>query len=188
MKTSILSSFIFTFVLVASGLAEKPKGCMYGSDYDLEQKFVPSELRRLAKLEKRDFVQNRLLWQMIVHAGLENDSSFRALIGNKELRGSNSSVDLAISAYHYMLDVDEKALDHILAFLETERVGADTDTIIVLSAIDEWDRSVRAFKKHFYVIDGAGGENYRGFFNVRSFLYPKKYAKHKEEVEANPRH
>jgi hypothetical protein len=86
-----------------------------------------------------------------------------------------------------MLNKDERALDHILAFLATESVGADTDTIIILSAIDEWDRSIKAFKKHFYVIDGAGGANYRGFINVRGHLYPDQYLKHKKEIEANTR-
>jgi hypothetical protein len=190
MKTSIISSLLFALVFITGGLADEPKkhpGRKLGSDYDLEQSFDPAKLRSLVKLETRSFDQNRRLWQMIVQAGLKKDTSIQDLVTNKKLRGSDSSVDLALSAYEYMINEDERALDHILAFLATERVGADTDTIIILSAINEWDRSIRAFKKHFYVIEGTGAANYHGFLNVRRFLYPEVYPKHKKEIEANPR-
>lgn len=188
MKTSIINSLLLSLALQASLPAEeiqKHENSML-ADYNLEQVIDHEELIRLTKIEKRDFDENRLLWQMIVHAGIENDDGLKELLNDKKLRASDSSVDLAFSAYDYMINKDERALDHILAFLATERVGEDTDTIIILSAINEWDRSIKAFKKHFYVIDGSGGANYDGFLAVRGALYPDLYSKHKEEIEADP--
>ena len=187
MKNTIINTLLISLALQASLPAQEDqnhKGGMLGSDYNLKQEIDRAELNRLAKAEEREFDENRRLWQMIVHAGIKKDGSLKALLNDKPLRASDSSVDLALSAYDYMLNKDERALDHILAFLATESVGADTDTIIILSAINEWDRSIKAFKKHFYVIDGAGGANYRGFLEVRSYLYPEHYLRHKKEIES----
>ena len=190
MNASSTTSFLSALVLLLNVQAEEPEippGRMVGGDYDLKEEFDPAELRHFAEMEQRDFDANRRLWMLIVRAGLEKDRSIRKLLSNKELRASDTSVDLALSAYDYMINQDETALDHILAFLATERVGEDTNTIIILSAINEWDRTIKAFKKHFYVVDGAGGANYRGFMAVRRYLYPDLYSKHQAAVEASPR-
>jgi hypothetical protein len=83
-----------------------------------------------------------------------------------------------------MLNRSDAALDHILAVLATEPVGADSDAIVVLSCIDEWDRSIRAFLKHFVHTDGAGAECLSGFMDTRAYLYPKQYKKHAYWIEA----
>lgn len=159
-------------------------GRMLGSDYDLEEAFDPEELLRLASLEDRNRSQNRRLMMLILRAGLEADPRFKALVVDEELR-TNNSADLALSAYDYALHQNDAALDHILAYLATEPVGADTNTIIILSTLNEWDRSVKAFRKHFYIADGAGAFCYHGFKNVRRYLYPDEFANHEKAIEAS---
>lgn len=46
--------------------------------------------------------------------------------------------------------------------------------MIVLSVIDEWDRSLRAYRKHFVFTDGTGGAAKLGFREIRAYLYPRK--------------
>ena len=95
--------------------ARKEPGRLLGNDYDLKQTFSLAELRRLAAMEERDFDANRRLWMLILHAGLQQEKSILPLLNDKKLRASHSSVDQALSAYDYMLNKNEAALDHVLA-------------------------------------------------------------------------
>jgi hypothetical protein len=94
------------------------------------------------------------------------------------------NVDLALSGYDYTLNGSEPALDRILAQLATEDIGADVDSMVVLQVLDEWDRTLRAFRKHFIFTDGAGGSCKRGFMTTRAYLYPEKYAEMRDAIEA----
>ena len=120
----------------------------------------------------------------ILRATIEKDASFQNLLEIPKLRES-TSVSLALSAYDYTMNQSEPALDQILAQLATEDVGADVDTIVVLQVVDEWDRTIRAFRKHFIHTDGAGGSCKTGFLATRSYLYPKKYSAMRELIEAH---
>jgi hypothetical protein len=150
------------------------------SDYSLKEPFNPKELRSLAEDPSKD---DRRLMLLILRAGIEKDRSFVDLLTKPELRKANN-VDLALSAYDYMLNKSEAALDHILAQLATEDIGADVDTIVVMQVLDEWDRTIRAFRKHFIHTDGAGGSCKVGFLTTRAYLYPKKYAEMRDVIEA----
>lgn len=175
-------------LLVGSGLSEGESvdpGRMLGTDYDLEQPFRPSELRRLAVEAKGTSQYNRKLWETILHAGLEKDDSLMELLQDDEIRNCCKSVDLAVSAYEYMIHGADASLDHILAHLATERIGADTDTTMILSVLNEWDKTIKAYTKHFHVADGAAATNAYLFHAVRNYLYPDEYSKHKEAFE-NP--
>jgi hypothetical protein len=150
------------------------------SDYSLKDPFNPKELRKLAEKPSSN---DRRLMLLILRAGIEKDKSFQDLLGKPELRKSKS-VDLALSGYDYMLNRSEAALDHILAQLATENIGADVDTIVVLSTLDEWERSIRAFRKHFIHADGAGGSCKTGFETIRAYLFPEKYQRMRKAIEA----
>ena len=150
------------------------------SDYSLKDSFDPKELRRLAENSSDD---DRRLMVLILRAGIEKDKSFQDLLKKPRLREAKN-VALALSAYDYMLNRSEAALDYILAQLATEKIGSDSDAIVVLQTLDEWDRSIRAFRKHFIHTDGAGGDCKRGFTTTRAYLYPKKYAEMREAIEA----
>ena len=182
---------IFTFSPLAA--AENPTNAktivaehekvMLTSDYSLDTPFNPEELRSLAEKPKRTKSDQRRLMLLILHASIEMDNIFQDLLTNKELR-KDESVDLALSGYDYALNKSNVALDHILAQLATEDVGADAGAIVVLQILDEWDRSIRAYRKHFVFTDGAGGLCKRNFLVARAYLYPKKYQEMREIIEA----
>ena len=150
------------------------------SDYSLKEPFDPKELRKLADDPDSD---DRRLMLLILRAGIEKDQSFQDLPKKPELR-KHMNVDLALSAYDYMLNKSATALDHILAQLAIEDIGADSDTIVVMQVLDEWDRTIRAFRKHFIHTDGAGGGCKVGFMTTRAYLYPEKYAEIRDAIEA----
>jgi hypothetical protein len=150
------------------------------SDYNLKDPFNPKELRELAGKPSSN---ERRLMLLILRAGIEKDKNFQDLLRKPELRKAKN-VDLALSGYDYMLNRSEAALDHILAQLATENIGADVDTIIVLSTLDEWERSIRAFRKHFVHTDGAGGSCKANFETIRAHLFPEKYATMRNAIEA----
>lgn len=154
-------------------------GAKLTSDYNLKDSFDPQELRQLVGEPSSS---KRRLMLLILRAGIEKDGSFQDLLRMPGLRESKC-VDLALSGYDYMLNRSEAALDHILAQLATENIGADVDTIVVLSTLDEWERSIRAFRKHFIHTDGAGGDCKAGFATTRAYLFPKKYEKMRKVIE-----
>jgi len=153
------------------------------SDYNLKDQFEPEELRILAKKPARSHSEQRRLMMLILHAGIARDESFVDLLERPELRDAEN-VDLALSGYDFMLNRSESALDHILAKLATEQIGDDVDSIVVLSTLDEWDRTIRAYRKHFVRTDGAGGMCKAGFRRVRRYLYPQNYTELREAIEA----
>lgn len=144
--------------------------------------FDPAELRALADKPagKRD---HRKLMELILYAGVKKDESFQDLLKREGLREA-TNVDLALSAYDYMMNKSKPALNRILAQLATEDVGADVDTTLVLAFIDEWNWTIRAFRKHFIRTDGAGSTNKYFFKSTRAYLYPKKYEEMSTAIEA----
>lgn len=162
---------------------EERRGFQLTSDYNLKSEFDAKELRSLAKKSSRTSNEDRRVMLLILHAAINKDASFQDLLHKPELREAKN-VDLALSGYDYALNESQAALDRILAQLATEDIGADVDTIVVLQVLDEWDRTIRAFRKHFIHTDGAGGWCKQGFMSARSYLYPKKYAEMREAIEA----
>ena len=107
-------------------------------DDNLKEPFDPKELRKLATGPTR---ADRRLMLLILRAAVEKDHSFQDLIKKPELREAKN-VDLALSAYDYMLNKSESALNRILAQLATEDIGADVDAIVVMQVLDEWNRTI----------------------------------------------
>lgn len=161
----------------------RKQGARLMSDYSLEQPFQAAELRALAEKDTRDFQEARRMMGLILHAAVRKDARFQDLLAKPGLRTADN-VDLALSAYDYALNGSREALDRVLAQLATEDIGADVDTIVVLSVLDEWDRTIRAYRKHFIHTDGAGGSCMVGFRQTRAYLYPQKYLAMREAIEA----
>lgn len=134
------------------------------------------DLRALAEMPTRSKSENTRMMRLILMAAAKRDASFQYLLKDPKLPKSRN-VELALAGYDYMLNQSNESLDKILAQLATEGMGADVDTIVVLGVVDEWDRTVRAFKKHFYHTDGAGGSCMRYFLEMRAALYPEEYQK-----------
>ena len=151
--------------------------------YSLKAPFKPAELRSLAEKARRDHGEQTRLGMLILHAAIKKDESFKDLIQNRELR-KEKGADLSLAAYDYTMNRSEAALDKILAHLAAEDIGADSGAIVVLSTLNEWDRSIRAFRKHFVHTDGAGGECKLSFLATRAYLYPKEYAEMRTAIEA----
>ena len=150
---------------------------------DMKGEFDSEALRALADQPSLSRSEQGKATGLILHAAVKKDASFQDLLKRPELRKS-MPLDMALSAYDYAVNNSEAALDHILAQIATEDVGADSTAIVVLSILDEWDRTIRAFRKHFVHTDGAGGTCKDGFKAKRAYLYPKKYAEMREAIEA----
>lgn len=153
------------------------------SGYDFKKEFDSERMKGFAAQESWTEGEAFRMADLLLHAGILKDRSFEALIEEKELR-KYRCVDLALAAYDFQLNGSKEALNLILAQLATERVGADVDTIIVLSTLNEWDRTVRAFRKHFVFTDGTGGSCKHAFMGTRKLLYPIQYGQYRKVIEA----
>lgn len=149
----------------------------------MKDEFDPDELRILADKPSPSRSERQKMWALILHAAVKKDASFKDLLKRPELR-KEMPLDLILSGYDYALNKSEPALDHILAQLATEDIGSDATSIVVLSILDEWDRTIRAYRKHFVRTDGAGGTCKAGFRATRTHIYPRKYAEMREAIEA----
>ena len=149
----------------------------------MKEEFDAGALRTLADKPSLSRSDQAEMLAMILHAAVKKDGSFEDLLERPDLRES-LPLDMVLSGYDYAVNGSEEALDHILAQLATEDIGADVTSVVVLSILDEWDRSIRAFRKHFVRTDGAGGTCKAGFLAVRAYLYPEKYAGMREAIEA----
>ena len=145
--------------------------------------FDPERLRLAAEEYDPNSGENQRLMYWILRAAIEKDEEFRYLLKMKKLKKAKN-MELALAAYRYALDRSEGALNTILAQIATEDIGDDLDSILVLSTLDEWDRSIRAFRKHFVHTDGTGGFAKSNFMSTRSYLYPKRYAAMRDAIEA----
>ena len=157
------------------------------SDLNLKNPFDAAELRKLLELTEaqREEQEDRLIMMLLLHAGIKKDASFTEFIDNEELR-KVPNIALALSAYDYMIQGTPAALDFILAQLAVEPVGSDCDAIVVMKPLNEWDRTIRAFRKHFvkFDSDGAAVAAITGFNSTRAYLFPEKYAEVKEVLVA----
>ncbi|MCB1132870.1 MAG: tetratricopeptide repeat protein, partial [Verrucomicrobiae bacterium] len=143
-----------------------------GTDYQPTEPFNPRELRRLAEKDHLDAGDLRRMMWLINRAGAERDGGFSDLLERKDLREEND-VDLALTGYDYSINANPKALDRLLARLASETVGSDSSTVVALSFVDEWDRSVKAVNAHFIATDGAGGLGENAFWCTRFYLFPR---------------
>ena len=177
---------------------QRPKGKEWnlaceldGSDYNPAEPFVPAELMRLAASpadgspSKEMDRQRRMFW-LINRASAEKVVQLRALLDNKELM-KVPLLELAVAGYDYSMNNNPKVLDFILGKLAAEPVGSDSNASVVLAFIDEWERTVAAVESHFTATDGAGGMNRAAFWEIRQFLFPRRYLQFRQKtIEGAP--
>ena len=58
-------------------------------------------------------------------------------------------MDLAVAAYDYAVKSNQDALDYILDVHAREVAGSDSNSLVTLSYLDEWDRTIEAYDQHF---------------------------------------
>jgi len=151
--------------------------------------FNQEELERIARSPHKDL--GRMAY-LIHRAAAEKDTRFRYLLDQPELRDAEAldrapAMDLALAAYDYSVNGNEEALDHILEIHARESPGSDSDSVVTLGYLDEWDRTIEAYHAHFAQgADGAGGDAKRGFWEKRKRLFPHEYLKFQRELGADP--
>lgn len=114
-----------------------------------------------------------LMW-MIGQAGAKKDARLRPLLDRADLR-TDETLSIALAGYDWSLNRNPEALDFILAKLAEKPAGTDVDEVIVLSFMDEWDRSIKAVNSHFLVAEGAGVDRQAAFWGRRKLLFPRSY-------------
>jgi len=182
--THFVTVIAFVLALTVPTSAQDPSG----NNSKLENKRTPEqllslskpysskELRSLAAKPSRTDSENNQLMRLILLAAAKRDASIQYLLKDPELP-KDRDIELALAGYDYMLNQSKESLDKVLAQLATEGMGADANAIVILGVVDEWDRTIRAFKKHFFHTDGAGASAMHYFLEMRSLLYPKEYQK-----------
>lgn len=140
--------------------------------------FDQEELERMARSSVKD---RRRMADLIHRAAAEKDRRFLYLLNQPDLR-EEPAMDLALAAYDYSVNENWKALDHILEIHARQDPGSDSDSIVTLSYLDEWNRTVEAYHRHFAQgTDGAGGDAMRSFWERRKRLFPHQYHKFRKE-------
>lgn len=137
-------------------------------NFNLE--FDPDRLTELAaNPPKRSFELEKL----ISLAASQKDSRFRYILDQENLR---PRFDLALDAYDYAVNNNEVALDRILERRELEGQGSDSSAVVVLSYLDEWDRTIPEVIEHFANgADGAAGSCLYSFWKRRKLLFPESF-------------
>jgi hypothetical protein len=77
---------------------------------------------------------------------------------------------LALRHYKYVFG-DASQLDWLLAEDAKHGFGGDSLIVTVFGYIDEWDRTIRHFKQHDKVADGAGAEVLHAAIATRKRIY-----------------
>lgn len=96
------------------------------------------------------------------------------MMERKDLRES-SRVNLAMLAYDYEANENQVALDEILTSLDnTMKDGGSTDSdeLMVLAYVDEWEKTRDKLVAHKLSGDGTGGDALYSFWLKRRTLFP----------------
>ena len=152
-----------------------------GIDYSPREQFSSSELRDLATNPDED--SRRLMW-LINRAAAEKDGRFQDLLSRKDLR-TDPKLDLSLANYDYSLNGNEESLDYILAKDDSAQKGGDTITILVMSFMEEWDRTINAIREHQKQADGAGGIAVACFWMNRQELFPVSYRRYLQKTQSD---
>lgn len=134
----------------------------------LLEPFDQEELVELVNSTNKD--ESRLI-HLILRAGAERDSRFLYLLNRKDLR-ENTSINLAISIYDYSLNRNVSSLDDVIYHHIQNKVGWDSDTVMALAYVDEWERTKKIFESHYMSQDGAGALSKDSFWLTRRYLFP----------------
>lgn len=139
---------------------------------DFRAGFDSKALRELLDQAEPD---DRMLVSQILLAAAERNPACKDLLLRSDLRQKYPVFDLALSAYDFMVNGSDSALERILdahRSAPVERGSWDSNPIWVLSYVDEWPRTEAALKSHLLMADGAGGDARYGFWLQRRYLFP----------------
>jgi hypothetical protein len=139
---------------------------------DLLRPFDPEELRRLAEDPGRS---GRRFLELLLRAAADRDASFRHLLDRPELR-DDPQAELGLLTYDYAVTGNREALEKILKLHVEAPVGRrtwDSNEIMALAVIGEWDLTRKALVSHCLSGDGSGGDAQYAFWLKRRFLFPR---------------
>ena len=136
---------------------------------DVQEPFNPDELVELAKHPKND--SDGRLGRLILRAAAEKDARFRYLLEQENL-SEDPELELVLSAYDYAVNGKQKALEKILVRHRRLAGNWDSDTVWVLSYVDEWNLTEKALGSRILSADGAGGDSRYAFWLKRRYFYP----------------
>lgn len=110
---------------------------------------------------------------LILRAAAEKDAKFQYLLGKKELR-KDPTVDLALLAYDYSVNGNQKALESILMrhVNAPPPRGWDSNTVMVLAYVNEWNLVKKVLGTSELSADGSGGDAHYAFWLTRIYLFP----------------
>jgi hypothetical protein len=129
-------------------------------DYD------PYRLHQL--YDKRHEVQLQM-FDVINEAAVRRDKKMKQML---DLFASDLGYIPSLAAAHYKYVFGDTAqLDWLLAEDVKNGLGRDSLTLIVFGYMDEWDKTIRRFKEHEKVADGASAEVLHEAIEIRKRLY-----------------
>lgn len=146
----------------------------------------PFDAKRMDLLVKRTadgLARPPDLVRAIMQATAQQDGRFAGLIKRKDLRKQHRNLDLALCAYDYALNSNEKALAQLITLDAEQLLGGDYMSIVIMAMIDEWDRTIDSVWRHRAYSDGAAGTTMSMFFECRKELFPESYAKFRASLD-----
>jgi len=124
------------------------------------------------------------MFDVINEAALRRDPKMK---GDIELYGKDLGYIPSLAAAHYKYVFGDKSqLDWLLAEDAKHGFGRDSLILIVFGYIDEWSKTIRRFKQHDKVADGAAAEVLHEAMEIRKRIYgPDRFKKAWNSVKAN---
>ncbi len=118
--------------------------------------------------DKRHEVQLQM-FDVINEAAVRRDKKMKQML---DLFASDLGYIPSLAAAHYKYVFGDTAqLDWLLAEDVKNGLGRDSLTLIVFGYMDEWDKTIRRFKEHEKVADGASAEVLHEAIEIRKRLY-----------------
>jgi len=131
-----------------------------------EKSYDPSALGRLyTKRHETDLK----MFDVINEAALRRDKRMKSKL---DLYGDSLGYIPLLAARHYRYALgDTSELDWLLAEDAKGGFGNDSLILTIFGYMDEWDKTIKRFKEHEKVADGAGAEVLHDAIRIRKQLY-----------------
>lgn len=109
------------------------------------------------------------MFDLINEAALRRDKRIKSQL---DLYGESLGYIPSLARRHYQYVFgDASQLDWLLAEDAKRGFGRDSLIVTVFGYMDEWDRTIRRFKQHDKVADGAGAEVLHAAIQTRKRIY-----------------
>ncbi len=137
-----------------------------GYIFNTAKKYDTQRFRRLAREQHEIQLE---MFSLINEAAVTRDRDMKYYLDGREKTLGYIPM-LAVRHYKYAFG-DKSQLDWLLAEDAKSTPGSDSLILIVFGYIDEWEETIKRFKKHDKVADGAGGEVLSEAMEIRKQLY-----------------